>query len=279
MVFFNYKFYRGPLGLSRVRIMDSDKKSEEWSEHINRFYREEKHGCCGYTIKEFFSFTEESIPPNQWQADLMWLKNCLKWRGNARDMSFHHLMSQISALENAKVHDLDAVNQLIHEGCVELKRVDSLPISPPLIIRSYTYYDMRIGITLSEEQRQRHVFPDREIVEIADRFNPDEELPYMKQRLSDAMTTCQISPDEQLPYTKRLSDADEESTYKKQRLSDAMSSYQIAADNKSTYKKQRLTDAMTCQISANNNFGIQEVEAIKCDEIASPARRSIVSCR
>ena len=212
------------------------------SEHIDHFYRgEEKYGHGRHTPSEIYSLSRGSIHINQWRIDLMWLKTCLKWMENTRHLCFSHLISQICELENAQVPDMEAINQLIHVGCIELTRVVSIPILPSSRIiqtsftcsfdsRPYTYSRSYTSM----EQNIPYVFVN-DYIEDTVQLEPhklldaDEELPYLK-RLTDTVA------DEESPFKKqRLSDAGGESTYM-QILSDALTTTYV----ESPYKKQKL---------------------------------------
>ena len=170
------------------------------------------------------------MPQNQWQTDLWWVRVSLQWRENARHICFSHLISQISALENAQVHNLDDVNQLIHKGCLELDRVDSLP--NPIINRTLSFDSLLSSCTSLRSSVYTCIRST--CSEVRSWTSLEYYQPSMKQILSNTMTFCQILADD-LPS-------------KKQRLSNAMTFCQILADNPPSRKK-RLSNAMTfCQI-------------------------------
>ncbi len=184
---------------------------------------------------------------NTWQVDLMWLKTCLKWMENTRHICFSHLISQIFELENAQVHDLEAINQVIHVGCIELTRVVSIPILPSSRIiqtsftcsfdsRPYTYSRSYTSM----EQNIPYVFVN-DYMEDTFQLEPhklsdaDDELSYLK-RLTDTDVNADADAVEESPSKKqRLSDAVKESTYK-QTLSNSLTTTYV----ESPYKKQKL---------------------------------------
>ena len=190
-------------------------------------------------------FSRVSIPLNKWQVDLMWLKECLKWMENTRHICFSHLISQICALENVQVPDLEAINQLIHAGCIELTRVDSLPIlsSSRIIQTSFTCsFDSRLYTYsrsyTSMEQNIPYVFvndymDDTILLEPHKLLDADEELPYLK-RLADTVVDADEDESTESPSKKQRFSDDEETTYK-QILSDALTTSYV----ESPYKKQK----------------------------------------
>jgi hypothetical protein len=177
----------------------------------------------------------------------MWLKTCLKWMENTRHICFSHLISQIFELENAQVHDLEAINQVIHVGCIELTRVVSIPILPSSRIiqtsftcsfdsRPYTYSRSYTSM----EQNIPYVFVN-DYMEDTFQLEPhklsdaDDELSYLK-RLTDTDVNADADAVEESPSKKqRLSDAVKESTYK-QTLSNSLTTTYV----ESPYKKQKL---------------------------------------
>jgi hypothetical protein len=168
--------------------MNSNTENSDWCASIKDFNE--------FSPEIFFSNAAVTMPPIQWQADLLWLRIQLQWRENARGLCFSHIISRISALEKMQVHDMKAVNQLIQEGCLELKRIDSIPLH---ISRSYPRYPWN-GLI---KQYSPYVIENNSMEEDMFQCEPD-----ANHIVSDA---------ELLPYTKRLSESDV-SQCKKQRL-------------------------------------------------------------